>query len=39
MREEWRFVSMECGAQYVQRSISRGEITGISGMQELCVDN
>ena len=38
MREEWKFVLMGCGAQYVVGSI-HGRETGISGMLELCVDN
>ena len=30
--EEWRYVSMECGAQYVMT-------TGMSEMHKLCADN
>ena len=39
MREEWRYVIMGCGAQYVVGGIQGRQTTGISGMQELCVDN
>ena len=39
MRKEWKFVLMGYGAQYVVYYIHGRQTTGISGMQELCVDN
>ena len=38
-REEWRYVSMECGAQCVLNDIVGRESSGISGRLGWCADN